>query len=100
MCVPVVAGWHFILLFRLNGCRCRRNGCQDKKGYSGTAIFTKQVPIAVTKGLGIPKHDVEGRVLTAEYSKFFVVSTYIPNSGMQLETLEYRCVQWLWPHRD
>ena len=61
-----------------------------KKGYSGTAIITKKEPINVTCGIGIEKHDTEGRVLTAEFEKFFVVTAYIPNSGSALARLSYR----------
>ena len=53
----------------------------DKKGYSGTAIITKEQPISVTKNIGIPEHDTEGRVLHAEYSDFHLVTVYTPNSG-------------------
>ena len=68
-------------------------GAQDKKGYSGTAIFCKTpafTPVAVTRGIGVAEHDVEGRVITAEFDRFFVVCSYIPNSGAALETLSYR----------
>lgn len=63
-----------------------------KKGYSGTAIFTKKQPIAVTYGLGIEEHDNEGRVITAEYEDYFVVTCYTPNSKSELERLDYRMV--------
>ena len=62
----------------------------EKKGYSGTAIFTKKQPIAVTYGLGIEEHDNEGRVITAEYENYFVVTCYTPNSKSELERLDYR----------
>lgn len=64
----------------------------EKKGYSGTAIFTKKQPIAVTYGLGIEEHDNEGRVITAEYENYFVVTCYTPNSKSELERLDYRMV--------
>ena len=64
----------------------------EKKGYSGTAIFTKKQPIAVTYGLGIDEHDNEGRVITAEYEDYFVVTCYTPNSKSELERLDYRMV--------
>lgn len=64
----------------------------EKKGYSGTAIFTKKQPIAVTYGLGIEEHDNEGRVITAEYEDYFVVTCYTPNSKSELERLDYRMV--------
>ncbi len=61
-----------------------------KKGYSGTAVFTKQKPINVTYGIGIEEHDQEGRIITAEYEKFYLVNCYTPNSKRKLERLEYR----------
>ena len=61
-----------------------------KKGYSGTAVFTKEKPINVTYGLGIEEHDQEGRIITAEYEKFFLVNCYTPNSKRELERLVYR----------
>ena len=62
----------------------------EKKGYSGTAIFTKQKPINVTYGIGIEEHDKEGRVITLEFEKFYMVDIYTPNSKIELERLEYR----------
>ncbi len=62
----------------------------EKKGYSGTAIFTKLKPINVTYGIGIEEHDKEGRVITLEFEKFFMVNIYTPNSKRELERLEYR----------
>jgi exodeoxyribonuclease-3 len=62
----------------------------EKKGYSGTAIFSKQPPVQVTPDIGIAEHDNEGRVLTAEYEGFFLVNVYIPNSGQGLKRIEYR----------
>ena len=64
----------------------------EKKGYSGTAIFTKQKPLNVTYGIGIEEHDKEGRVITLEFEKFFMVDIYTPNSKRGLERLEYRQV--------
>ena len=64
----------------------------EKKGYSGTAIFTKQRPLKVAPHIGIPEHDQEGRVLTAEYDDFFLVNVYTPNSKRELERLPYRQV--------
>lgn len=64
-----------------------------RKGYSGTAVFTKLKPINVTKGIGIEKHDTEGRVLTLEFEKFYLVNCYTPNSQRELTRLEYR-VEW------
>lgn len=65
----------------------------EKKGYSGTAIFTKHKPLTVTRGIGIAKHDTEGRVLTAEYEAFFLVTVYTPNSQDELKRLAYR-MEW------
>lgn len=64
----------------------------EKKGYSGTAIFTKKKPITVTYGIGIPDHDKEGRVITLEFDKFYMVDIYTPNSKRELERLDYRQV--------
>ena len=62
----------------------------EKKGYSGTALFTKKEPIAVTYGIGVPEHDTEGRVITAEFEEFYVVTVYTPNSQRELTRLDYR----------
>ena len=62
----------------------------EKKGYSGTAIFTKKQPVNVTYGMGIEEHDHEGRVITLEYDEFFFITVYTPNSKQELERLEYR----------
>ena len=62
----------------------------EKKGYSGTAIFTKVKPKSVTYGIGIEEHDKEGRVITLEYEDFYMVNIYTPNSKRELERLEYR----------
>lgn len=62
----------------------------EKKGYSGTAIFTKHQPLQVTYGLGIDEHDHEGRVITLEIEKFFLVTVYTPNSQDGLKRLDYR----------
>jgi len=61
-----------------------------KKGYAGTAIFTKNRPLTVTTGIRIAKHDQEGRVLTAEFGDFFLVNVYVPNSQRELTRLAYR----------
>lgn len=63
-----------------------------KKGYSGTAIFTKIKPIQATYGIGIEEHDQEGRVITLEYEEFFLVNVYTPNSKRELERLSYRMI--------
>lgn len=65
----------------------------DKKGYSGTAIFTRRHPLSVTYGLGIDLHDHEGRIITAEYDSFYLVTAYVPNSQDGLRRLDYR-QQW------
>ena len=64
----------------------------QKKGYSGTALFSKKEPISVSYGLGIEAHDNEGRVITAEYEDYYVVTCYTPNSKTELERLDYRMV--------
>lgn len=63
-----------------------------KKGYSGTAIFTKVKPLSVTYGIGIEEHDQEGRVITAEFEKFYLVTVYTPNAKRDLSRLAYRQV--------
>lgn len=65
----------------------------EKKGYSGTAIFCKEEPLSVTCGLGIKEHDHEGRVITAEFSDFYFVTVYTPNSQDELRRLSYR-MEW------
>lgn len=65
----------------------------DKKGYSGTAIYTKHKPLNVTYGLGIDEHDHEGRVITMEMEDFFLITVYVPNSQDELRRLDYR-MQW------
>ena len=62
----------------------------DKKGYSGTAVFTKHTPISVTRNLGIDEHDHEGRMLTLEYEDFYLVCVYTPNAQDGLRRIEYR----------
>ena len=62
----------------------------ERKGYSGTAIFTKKKPIAVTRGIGIEEHDKEGRILTLEFKDFYLVNNYTPNAKRGLERLDYR----------
>lgn len=62
----------------------------EKKGYSGTAIFTKKEPLSVKYGIGIEEHDKEGRVITLEFENFYIVTIYTPNSKRELERLSYR----------
>ena len=64
----------------------------EKKGYSGTAVFTKQEPLSVRYGLGIEEHDKEGRVITLEFPDFYFITVYTPNSKTELERLDYRMV--------
>ncbi|MDY3973099.1 exodeoxyribonuclease III [uncultured Veillonella sp.] len=64
-----------------------------KKGYSGTAIFTRVKPLSVTNGIGIEEHDQEGRVITAEFENFYLVTCYTPNSQRELARLDYR-MEW------
>ncbi|SFG24294.1 exodeoxyribonuclease-3 [Lachnospiraceae bacterium C7] len=71
----------------------------EKKGYSGTALFTKKKPLSVVNGIGIEEHDKEGRVITAEFDNYYVVTCYTPNSKRGLERLEYRMV-WEDAFRD
>ena len=65
----------------------------DKKGYSGTAIFSKEEPLSVQYGMGIDEHDHEGRVITLEFEKFYMITVYTPNSQRELTRLEYR-MKW------
>ena len=65
----------------------------EKKGYSGTALFTRQEPLSVTYGIGIPDHDREGHVITAEFPDYYVVTCYTPNSQNELARLDYR-MEW------
>lgn len=65
----------------------------EKKGYSGTAIFTKKSPISVKYGIGIEKHDTEGRVITLEFEDFYMITVYTPNAQNELKRLDYR-MEW------
>jgi len=65
----------------------------EKKGYSGTAIFTKEEPLQVTYGLGIEEHDKEGRVITLEFPEYYLITVYTPNSQSELARLDYR-MKW------
>lgn len=65
----------------------------EKKGYSGTAIFTRQEPLSVFYGMGIPEHDKEGRVITLEFNDFYLITCYTPNSQNELARLSYR-MEW------
>jgi exodeoxyribonuclease III len=65
----------------------------QRKGYSGTAVFSRTEPLSVSYGLGIPAHDTEGRVITLEFDEFCFVNVYVPNSGEELKRLSYR-MEW------
>lgn len=65
----------------------------EKKGYSGTALFTRKEPLAVTYGIGVEEHDHEGRVITAEFEDYYVITVYVPNSQRELTRLDYR-MRW------
>lgn len=65
----------------------------DKKGYSGTAIYTRHTPLSATCGIGVDEHDHEGRVITLEYGEFYLVNVYVPNSQDGLKRLDYR-MRW------
>lgn len=65
----------------------------EKKGYSGTAIFCKQEPVSVSYGIGVAEHDHEGRVITAEFPEYYVVTVYTPNAQRELTRLSYR-MEW------
>jgi len=62
----------------------------EKKGYSGTAVFTKQEPLSVRYGIGMPEHDTEGRAITLEYEDFYLLCVYTPNAQRELARLDYR----------
>ena len=66
----------------------------EKKGYSGTAIFSKKKPLSVKNNIGIDKHDNEGRVIAVEFEDYFLVTVYTPNSKRELLRLEYRAQEW------
>lgn len=66
----------------------------QKKGYSGTCVFTKEIPLNAINGILLDVHDQEGRTITLEYQKFFLVNVYVPNSKRDLSRLEYRSKQW------
>jgi exodeoxyribonuclease-3 len=77
----------------LNGYYVYANASKARKGYSGTAILSRQEPIDVQYDMGVEEHDQEGRVIAAEYKEFFLVTAYVPNSGNELMRLDYR-TQW------
>ena len=65
----------------------------ERKGYSGTAVFSRKEALSASYGIGIPTHDTEGRVITLEYDEFYFVCVYVPNSGEELKRLSYR-MEW------
>ena len=71
----------------------------ERKGYSGTAIFTKHTPLSVSYNIGIPEHDTEGRVITLEYENFYLVCVYTPNAQDGLKRIDYR-MSWEDAFRD
>ena len=71
----------------------------ERKGYSGTAIFTKHTPLSVSYNLGLPEHDTEGRVITLEYDNFYLVCVYTPNAQDGLKRIDYR-MSWEDAFRD
>ena len=73
---------------------CYWNCSTEKKGYAGTAILSKEKPESIAYGMNIKKHDNEGRVITAEYKKFYLVSCYTPNAGEKLKRIDYRTKEW------
>ncbi len=75
--------------FAPEGYNCYWNYAQ-KKGYSGTAIFTKKEPLSVSYGMGIEEHDNEGRLITVEFENFYFATVYVPNSQRELKRLDYR----------
>ena len=78
--------------FAPDGYHCYWNYAQ-KKGYSGTAVFTREEPLSVSYGIGIPEHDTEGRVITLEFPEFYFVCVYTPNAQAELTRLDYR-MKW------
>ena len=69
-------------------------GSERKKGYSGTAVLSKHKPLSVSRGIGIDKHDQEGRVVVTEWTHFYLVNVYTPNSSSGLKRLDYRTQEW------
>lgn len=79
-------------ILELNGYRQYWNSA-EKKGYSGTAVFSRVEPMAVTYGIGVEEHDHEGRVITLEYPAYYLTTVYVPNSQEELKRLDYR-MRW------
>lgn len=79
-----------IALELVNGYHVFANASKARKGYSGTAILSREKPLSVTYDMGVEEHDQEGRVIAAEYADFYLVTVYVPNSGNELVRLDYR----------
>lgn len=82
-----------IALELIDGYHIYANGSKARKGYSGTAILSRQEPLSVSYDMGVEEHDQEGRVITLEYDEYYLVTVYVPNSGNGLVRLDYRG-QW------
>lgn len=93
LCVQETKSSHVPIECGIEGYHIFWNHAQ-KKGYSGTAVFTREEPLSVREGIAMEKHDAEGRVLTCEYPDFYVVNVYVPNSKNDLSRLPYRCEEW------
>ena len=81
-------------LSELHGYEIHAYAASSKKGYSGTAILSRVTPSTVHRGIGIEKHDQEGRVMTAEFDQFYLVNVYVPNASSGLKRLPYRTQEW------
>lgn len=79
-----------VVMELIDGYHIFANASKEKKGYSGTAILSREEPVSVLYDMGMPKHDQEGRVLTLEYKEHYLVNVYVPNSGQELVRLHYR----------
>lgn len=93
LCLQEVKALETDVTIDLRGTRMFWN-CAEKAGYAGTALLTQSEPLQVKRGIGIKKHDSEGRVLTAEFKDFFLVNVYVPNSKRDLSRLGYRTKEW------
>ena len=82
-----------IALELINGYHVFANASKSRKGYSGTAILSKEKPLSVIYDMGVEAHDQEGRVIAAEFDDYYLVTVYVPNSGNELVRLDYR-IQW------
>ncbi|MCK5211061.1 MAG: exodeoxyribonuclease III, partial [Cyclobacteriaceae bacterium] len=82
-----------IALELINGYHVYANASKARKGYSGTAILSKEKPLSVIYDMGVEAHDQEGRVIAVEFDDYYLVTVYVPNSGNELVRLDYR-IQW------